>query len=114
MRAFLLAQVPGVRVATKVPADRPVRFIRAWRNGGSASSRVQDNPTVTVDCWAASDVDALELASRCRDAFLNNYTAMPLVRGVEETGSFYSVPDPESGSSRYRFSVRLRVRAAFK
>lgn len=109
--AFLDPRV-SVPVHTQVPRDRPVSFVRAFRNGGRAVNRVLDEPTVTVDAWAASSVDAANLAEDVRGLFHHEYTAMPLVRGVEEVTGPYSIPDPESGSPRYRFSVRLRVRAA--
>lgn len=109
--SFLTPRV-SVPVHVTVPADRPVSFIRAWRNGGSAASRVLDNATVTVEAWSGSSVEAATLAEDVRGLFHHSYTAMPLVRGVEEISGPYSIPDPESGSPRYRFSVRLRVRAA--
>ena len=109
--SFLTPRVT-VHVHVTVPAQRPASFIRAWRNGGSASNRILDNATVTVDAWAESSVEAATLAEDVRGLFHHSYTAMPLVRGVEEISGPYSIPDPESGSPRYRFSVRLRVRAA--
>lgn len=111
VRAFLLPRVT-VPVHVSVPKDRPDSFIRAWRNGGAASNRVLDNAAVTVEAWAKSSVAASELAEDVRGMFHHEYTSMPLVRGVEEISGPYSTPDPESGSARYRFSVRLRVRAA--
>lgn len=109
---FLGAVVAPVEVFVEVPANRPARFVRAWRNGGASSSRVLDNPTVTVEAWAPDSVEAAVLAEDCRTALLNDYTAMPLVRGVDEVTGLYSVRDPDSETPRYRFSVRLRVRAA--
>jgi len=111
VRVFLLPRV-SVPVHISVPKDRPDSFIRAWRNGGAATNRVLDNATVTVEAWADSSVKAAELAEDVRGLFHHEYTAMPLVRGVEEISGPYSIPDPESGTARYRFSVRLRVRAA--
>lgn len=98
-------------VATKVPADRPASFVRVWRTGGVATSRVLDRPMITVQAWAPNTVDAGALAGRCRDALFNEYTAMPLVRGVEEISGLYFDPDPDSGVDRYTFTVQLSVRA---
>lgn len=111
VRSFLLSRVT-VPVHVSVPRNRPASFVVARRNGGGASNRVVDSPTVTVDCWASSSVEAAELAEDCRSAFHDSYAAMPLVRGVDEITGPYSTPDPDSGSPRYRFSVRLSVRAA--
>lgn len=98
-------------IHTTVPEDRPATFVRAWRNGGAAINRVLETATVTVDAWAPDSVEAHDLASDLRHLFLNEYNAMPLVRRVDEISGPYSIPDPESGSPRYRFSVSLTVRA---
>lgn len=108
---FLTAAL-SVPVHTAVPKVRPAKFIVARRNGGGAANRILDLPTVTVDAWASDSVEAAELAEDARSALLHAYTSMPLVRGVEEITGPYSTPDPDSSSPRYRFSVRLRVRAA--
>lgn len=109
--AFLGAHV-DVPVRVSVPADRPASFIVARRNGGAALNRVIDQPTVTVDAWAASSAEAAALAGIAREAFFHSYTDMPLVSGVEELTGPYSTPDPESGSARFRFSIQMTVRAA--
>ena len=111
VRSFLMGHV-SVPVHVSVPKDRPVSFVVARRNGGFAVNRILDSPNVTVDCWAPSGVEAAELAEDCRSAFLHEYAGMPLVRGVSEVSGPYSVPDVESGSPRYRFTVQLSVRAA--
>lgn len=111
VRAFL-KPVAGVPVHVSVPGTRPASFVRVFRNGGGAANRVLDRPVVTVEAWAADSVAAAELADKCRHALLNDYEGMPLVRGVEEITGPYFIPDPESEVPRYRFSVRLFVRAA--
>ncbi|WP_336642054.1 hypothetical protein [Microbacterium sp. USHLN272] len=108
---FLKPRQPESPVATKVPNPRPSRFTRAWRTGGAASSRVLDQPIITVTCTAADSVTASDDAKRARHAFLNDYTAMPLVRGVEEVTGLYYDPDPDTNEDRYTFAVRLRIRA---
>lgn len=102
----------SVPVSTKVPNPRPVRFIRAWRTGGSASSRVLEQAQVTITCSAANSVQASDDARAARSALMNEYTGMPLVRGVEEISGPYFDPDPDTNGDRYSFTVRLVVRAA--
>ena len=41
------------------------------------------------------------------------YTAMPLVRGVDETSGPYFDPDPDTNIDRYSFTHQLSVRAKF-
>jgi hypothetical protein len=109
---FLAPVAAPYPVHVSVPATRPKTFVRAWRNGGAAANRVLDNPTITVEAWAPSTTAASELAEDCRTALLHELATLPLVRGVSEVTGPYSIPDPESKSPRYRFSIRVRVRAA--
>lgn len=111
MLVAFLKTVVTVPVSTRVPQTRPASFVRVWRTGGAAVNRVLDRPTITVQAWADSSVDAAELARKCREALLSKSTTMPLVRGVEEQTGPYSDPDPETGIPRYSLTVRLSVRA---
>lgn len=105
--AFLEARVTP-HVGTKVPKQRPAAFVRVWRTGGSAVNRVLDQPTLTIQAWGPN---SYELIRVCREAFLNEYTSMPLVRGVAEiTGPYYD-PDPGSNTDRYSCNMQLQVRA---
>ncbi|WP_157509584.1 hypothetical protein [Leifsonia sp. Root4] len=111
MVAFLKPVIAPVKVATKVPATRPASFVRVYRTGGAALNRVLDQPQITVDAWAANEVDAFELAAKCREALLNNASQMQLVRGATEVGGLHLNPDPGTNTPRYRFTVGLSVRA---
>lgn len=111
VRTFLLAEIDPVKVHTAVPATRPKTFVRAWRTGGAADNRIVERAQITVQAWGESTVTASELASVCRDALFNRYTAMPLVRGVQEITGLYFDPDPGTGIPRYTFTVVLTVRA---
>ena len=111
-RTFLLSVVSPVKVVTQVPATRPDKFVREFRTGGAAINRVLERVQITVQGWAMDSVDAFDLTSGCREAFLNNYTLMPLVRGVSEIGGLHFDPDPGSGVPRYTFTVELMVRAS--
>ncbi|HXH34328.1 MAG TPA: hypothetical protein VNJ54_07945 [Plantibacter sp.] len=110
--AFLKPIASPEHVGTKVPNPRPKRLVRAYRSGGSAINRVLERAQITVEAEAETSTKAFQLASACREAFLNDYTRMPLVRGVEETVGLYYVPDPATNIDRYRFTVALTIRAA--
>lgn len=110
---FLQARA-GVPVSTKVMRPRLDRFVRAWRSGGASTHPILDVPHITVTAWGVDATDASETASRCRSALLDEYTAMPLVRRVEEIGGLYYDPDPDTGIDRYTFTVQLRVRAPLR
>mgnify|MGYP003422366021 CR=1 FL=1 len=103
-------------VATLWPNPLTGRFVRVVRSGGAAANRVLDRATVTVTCSGASKSDTVgsaTLAGECRDALMNRYLEMPLVRGVEEMTAPYYDPDPDTGFSRHTFTHRLSVRAHF-
>lgn len=97
-------------VSTKIPNPRPARFVRAWRTGGVALNRVIDQAQITVTCTAPNSVQASDDARAARAALLNDYTSMPLVRGVEEVSGPYFDPDPDTNEDRYSFTVRLNIR----
>jgi hypothetical protein len=109
--AFLKTVVAPVKVATKVPSTRPASCVRVYRTGGSAVNRILEEAQITVDAWAATEVEAFELASDCREALLNKASQMPLVRGASEVGGLHFNPDPGTNTPRYRFTVGLMVRA---
>lgn len=96
--------------STRVPKPRPARFGVVWRTGGGAANRVVERAQVTVTCWAADSVTASSDAGAARHELLNNYTGMPLVRGVEDVSGPYYDPDPDTGLPRYSFTMQLNVR----
>ena len=99
-------------VATKVRNPRPSRYARVWRTGGAAVNRVLERAQVTITCGSdLGSVDASDIAGELRAAFLNSYTEMPLVRGVEEISAPYYDPDPDTGEDRYTFTIQLMARA---
>ena len=100
----------SVPVHMKVPQDRPASFVRVWRTGGGALNRAVDQPLVTVQGWAQSDLAAHDLAAECRDLLLNEASGMPLVRSVEVVSGPYLDPDPDSRQPRYTVTARLTVR----
>lgn len=109
VKPFIAARVGGAKVGTKVPNPRPASFVRAWVTGGSAVNRVLERVQITVDVWAASTTAASTMIGDIRHGFLNDYTDMPLVRGVEEITRPYFNPDGDI--DRYRFTVALMIRA---
>lgn len=111
-RSFLLPVASPSKVVTQVPSTRPARFVRLFRTGGAATNRILERAQLTVQGWDTDSVGAFELTAACREAFLNRYSLMPLVRGVSEVGGLHFDPDPGSGVPRYTFTVELMVRAA--
>lgn len=109
VKPFIGSRVAGTKVGTKVPNPRPASFVRAWVTGGAAVNRVLERVQITIDVWGTSTAASSGMIGDIRHAFLNDYTEMPLVRGVEEITRPYFNPDGDI--DRYRFTVALMVRA---
>lgn len=96
----LLNAAIDVPVATRVPNPRPVAHVRVRRIGGTGRNLVQETPMVLVECWAADSVAAFDLAGDCYavvDAALCGPGSRP--------SSPVNLPDPETESARYQFTV---------
>lgn len=103
----------GVPVSTRIPDERPDTFIRLVRVGGTRRGLVTDAAMVVFECWAPTGLAASTLARNAR-AFVHSLDG-EMVNGewirrvVDITGpQFY--PDPESGASRYQFTIQIDTR----
>jgi len=114
----LNAQLPalgftGVPVRSRVPAARPARFVLVFRTGGPRVNVVTDAAQLTIEAWAASDVEAHDLAQAAR-AILNSLqgtvTGGVTVYGIAELAGPGYLPDPDSEQSRYTWSASVNVR----
>lgn len=102
-----------VVVATKVPNPRPDRFVKVTRTGGHQRDLITDLVQVTVECWAATDPDAADLARLVRAyvwMLAGTEAAGTWVRIVTEVGGPVAFPDPETNNPRYQFTAELNIR----
>lgn len=103
-----------VWVATKIPNPRPDKLVRVRRAGGPRTSLVIDNPTVLIECWAETEVDAENLASLTAGivASLDGETIDGhMILHSEILGGPVNDPDPDSATPRYTLTALLRTRA---
>lgn len=107
---FLAARVDEP-VSAGVPKTRPSTFVTVERTGGPALNRVVEQPMLSVQAWAASKAAAAALADEIRWAFLNESSALRLVRQVNILSTYFD-PDPDSQTPRVTVSVQLTTRAA--
>ena len=99
----LLAPTP---VVSRVPTTRPATFVRVQRVGGVRRNLVTDEPTLTVEAWAATEQAAQDLSQLARA----HIYAMPGggdVYRVTEIGGPVLLPDPLSDQPRYSFTVAV-------
>lgn len=98
----------GVPCYAIVPADAPGRFVTVERTGGGTSLGV-DRPVVAFQCWAASRLEASELASALRSAIVTGARSIPEVCGAS-VSSTYDFPDPETRRARYQVVAEFTTR----
>lgn len=101
-------------VVIGVPAQRPKRFVRLVRVGGSQSNLITDRPRIAAECWDTSGVGAAELAALVRAIFSGmapGYVSGVWVDRVVDLGMSYS-PDPDTGLPRYVVPAELHVLGA--
>lgn len=106
-----LAGVLDVPVASRVPDQRPERFVRVLVTGGAGlNGRVFSSVRFTVEAWATVEHEAAQLAAEAREAVTNaNALAGHRVDGYTEFGPPVDFPD-ESPQYRYQWSFDLRFR----
>lgn len=111
----LSAMLPGVPVASRVPATRDVTFptfVRVERLGGTRNTIVTDRPRVDIHCWADTEESAAALMARARA----HAHAMAGRRGdttvydVREVTGPQWLPDSTSGQPRYAFAIEFSTR----
>lgn len=105
--------LPGVHVGTVIPTDRPETMVIARRSGGSRVTPVSDAVDIDLECFAASDADAHDLAQLARalvHALAGTVVDGTPVYRVDDTAGPDDEPDPTSDQPRYLFGVAVVVR----
>lgn len=102
-----------VKVATKVPAERPNPFVLVGRQGGTRLDIVTDAAQVGFEVWDTDEDVAQDLAQVTR-AIVHGIRGQ-VVDGVtfyriEEFAGVQRLPDPLSGDPRYVFAESIHVR----
>lgn len=114
-KALIAVVMQQCRVPASVdtPNPRPSEFVQVNRVGGTAG-QVTDRPMVTFFVWGKSWTAAHDLAAlvRRRVHSLTRLDDVPVYR-VGEVGGLARAPDPVDGSSRYQFTVELRLRGSY-
>ena len=100
--AYLARKFPGTSVSTRVPEQRPQRFITVERTGGQRT-HLWDSPMFAVQAWAATEAEASALADEVAVAILDwqreAFVAYSDVRSV------YAFPDPDARVPRFQLTV---------
>ena len=103
-------------VSTRVPEQKPVRFVVVSRSGGSPANMAQAQPVVRVECWGSTADDAWAVAEMVWPIVLN----LPRLPGatvpgmrVQEVESTEPVnyPDTSTTFARYQFMATITATA---
>lgn len=115
--AFLDAQLTArgqaaVHVASRIPNPRPVSLVRVFWAGNNRN-RPLDAATLVLDCWAATETGAADLARLVAglvEAMPGETVAGHYVYHAELVGGPVNLPDPDSDNPRYSVTARLWLR----
>lgn len=100
----------GCPCYTLVPADRPKRFITVERTGGSCGAII-DRPSLAIQCWAPTPVEAARLADTLTCVVLPSIYDLPDV-GSFSVDSLYAYPLDER-TPRYQLTATAVVHKAY-
>lgn len=99
--AYLSANL-DCKAYADVPRERPKRFVTVERTGGTQDlMQAVDRPTVAVQSWAETRLDAYTLADQVDGLMLRMPEATENVMGCARNG-LYNFPDPDSRGARYQ------------
>lgn len=118
LRAGLAGRDPQ-EVGTKVPADRPGRFVTVTRAGGRRVNPFTDSVMLIVQAWDDDTVlgesraeQTANLCSGILGASSGTWVGGAKVRHWEPNALPSYLPDPDTGIDRFQFTGELRLRVA--
>ena len=100
--AYLKRKFAGTSVSTRVPEQRPQRFITVERTGGQRT-HLWDSPMFAVQAWAATEAEASALADEVAVAILD--WQRESIVAYSDVRSVYAFPDPDARVPRFQLTV---------
>lgn len=94
-------------VGTAVPNPRTTTIIRVTRSGGNARNAVQTDVRLLIECWAADEVAAFNLAATAYGRIRDHYGPADVWGGRASLTDPVNFPDPDSASPRYQFVATI-------
>lgn len=110
---YLTDAIEGLEVSTRVPDERPNRFVRVTRVGGTKIRLNAESPMVLFECWDTNSVDAFALCRQVRayvHALAGETVSGVWIYKVTEVGGPVFNPDPNTDLPRYQFTVTLDLK----
>lgn len=116
LTGWLRAALDGPRVVTELPAtlQTDLPLVQVERLAGRGRDLIIDEPTVDVECFAATRADARALAYECQRLLRHVLPGQPitggLARRVQELSGPAWRPYPNLAVRRFGLSVQITVR----
>lgn len=109
--AALAARSRPMPVGSRVPAPRPAEFVRVMATGGGRLNLLIDRPVLTVEAWAGSEEEAVQLVQLLRGLVgaATHHEHGFQVADVASISAPVNMPDPETGHRRYTFNAAVDV-----
>ena len=103
-------------VGTRVPADRPGRFVTVSRAGGQLANPFTESVILIIQVWdddkTLGEARAEATANLCvgiMRATSGTWVADAFVRRWEQNALPSYLPDPDTGIARFQFTGELRL-----
>lgn len=110
---YLKAAIPNLAISTKVPTERPDKFVKVTRVGGTKARLNADSAMLVFQCWDKTTVLAHDLCALVRahvHAMAGSDDTAEWVYRVVEVGGPAYFPDPQTDSPRYQFTVAIDLK----
>lgn len=105
-----LTKLLGVRVATRLPENKPDRFVLVSRIGGGADDWATRNPRFLIECFATSELAAEALGEQVWEAW-PKLRADPAVMWASADHNLARYDDPDLTLCRFQFTASLQLKA---
>jgi hypothetical protein len=103
-----------VPVLSRVPDERPARFVTVRRIGGPRMNLVADEAMLTVEAWGSDEADAHDLCQQARAliyAMRGTTSSGVAVYRITEISGPARLPDL-SDHERYTYTVQIGMRGS--
>lgn len=102
-----LIEATGLRVSTRKPTTPPPEFVVVSRIGGSSTTYATSNPRFLVECFAADELAAEQLAERVITAWRTMRTHR--IIWSSDDGNLARWDDPDPDHHRFQFTGGLTI-----
>lgn len=105
-----LSEALDVPVSTQMPSTRPRRFVLVSRIGDDQAVFGALTPRFLIECYAASELDAEELAEKARACWCDFERTKPHgINSARADQNMVRYEDPSVDHHRFQFTGTLQI-----